>query len=96
MKEVKKVSKVIRISSSNYERLKSLSRGFEHPYQVIDRLLDYYDQHHKDKGELKEGGGNCRKRKPNKKESQRLNSGIMQFIMPEHIKGRDKKDKRSR
>jgi hypothetical protein len=50
VKEVKKVSKVIRISSSNYERLKSLSTGFEHPYQVIDRLLDYYDQHHKDKG----------------------------------------------
>jgi hypothetical protein len=61
VKEVKKVSKVIRISSSNYERLKSLSTGFEHPYQVIDRLLDYYDQHHKDKGELKEGRGNCRK-----------------------------------
>jgi hypothetical protein len=67
VKEVKKVSKVIRISSSNYERLKSLSTGFEHPYQVIDRLLDYYDQHHKDKGELKEGRGNCRKRKPNKR-----------------------------
>ena len=61
VKEVKKVSKVIRISSSNYERLKSLSRGFEHPYQVIERLLDFYDQHHKDKG-------NCRKCKPNKKD----------------------------
>ena len=61
------MSKVIRISSSNYERLKSLSRGFEHPYQVIDRLLDYYDQHHKDKEELKEGRGNRRKRQANKK-----------------------------
>ena len=71
MKEVKKVSKVIRISSSNYERLKSLSTGFEHPYQVIDRLFDYYDQHHKDKGELKKGRGNGRKRKPNKKDKKK-------------------------
>jgi hypothetical protein len=67
MKEVKEMSKVIRISSSNYERLKSLSRGFEHPYQVIDKLLDYYDQHHRDEGELKKGRSNRRKRKPNKK-----------------------------
>jgi hypothetical protein len=71
MREARKMSKVIRISSLNYERLKSLSTGFEHPYQVIDRLLDYYDQHHKDKGELKKGRGNGRKRKSNKKDKKR-------------------------
>jgi hypothetical protein len=71
MREARKMSKVIRISSLNYERLKSLSRGFEHPYHVIDRLLDYYDQHHKDEGELKKGRSNRRKRKPNKKDKKR-------------------------
>jgi hypothetical protein len=71
VKEVKKMSKVIRISSLNYERLKSLSRGFEHPYQVIDRLLDFYDRHHNDKGGLNKGRSNSQKRKPSKKDKKR-------------------------
>jgi hypothetical protein len=71
MKEAKKVSRVIRISSSSYERLKSLSKGFGHPYQVIDSLLDYYDQHRKDKSEPKKGRGMSQRRNPIRKDKRR-------------------------
>ena len=60
------MGKVINIRSSSYERLKSLASGFEHPYQVIERLLDYYEKHHVDKGEPKKETKNSEKRKPKK------------------------------
>ena len=41
------MSEVIRISEQTYSRLESLARGFDTPGNVIDRLLDFYDQHHK-------------------------------------------------
>jgi hypothetical protein len=41
------MSEVIRISEQTYNRLESLARGFDTPGNVIDRLLDFYDQYHK-------------------------------------------------
>ena len=41
------MSEVIRISAPTYKRLESLARGFDTPGNVIDRLLDFYDQHGK-------------------------------------------------
>jgi restriction system protein len=41
------MSEVIRISEPTYNRLESLARGFDTPGNVIDRLLDFYEQHHK-------------------------------------------------
>ncbi len=41
------MSEVIRISEQTYSRLESLARGFDTPGNVIDRLLDFYGQHHK-------------------------------------------------
>jgi len=41
------MSEVIRISESTYKRLEALARGFDTPGNVIDRLLDYYMQNHK-------------------------------------------------
>jgi predicted CopG family antitoxin len=41
------MSEVIRISEPTYKRLQSLARGFDTPGNVIDRLLDFYEPHHK-------------------------------------------------
>lgn len=41
------MSEVIRISEATYNRLESLARGFDTPGNVIDRLLDFYERHHK-------------------------------------------------
>lgn len=41
------MSEVIRISEPTYKRLASLARGFDTPGNVIDRLLDLYERHHK-------------------------------------------------
>lgn len=41
------MSEVIRISEPTYKRLESLARGFDTPGNVIDRLLDLYERHHK-------------------------------------------------
>lgn len=65
------MSRVIRISSSTHERLKSLSTGFEHPYQVIDRLLDFYDRHHKIRGNSKKEGVVVKKVSPLQKDKKR-------------------------
>jgi len=41
------MSEVIRISEATYKRLESLARGFDTPGSVIERLLDFYEQPHK-------------------------------------------------
>jgi len=41
------MSQVIRISESIYERLESMARGFDTPGNVIERLLEFYEKHHK-------------------------------------------------
>lgn len=40
------MSQVIRVSESTYNHLESLSKGFDTPGNVIDRLLKFYEDHH--------------------------------------------------
>lgn len=41
------MSPVIRLSDSTYNRLESHAIGFDAPNNVIERLIDFYESHHK-------------------------------------------------
>ena len=41
------MSPVIRLSDSTYNRLELHAIGFDAPNNVIERLIDFYESHHK-------------------------------------------------
>lgn len=44
------MSPVIRLSDSTYKRLEAQAIGFDAPSNVIERLINFYESHHKDSG----------------------------------------------